>query len=386
VTEAAPRHAVDRLRLGRFRSYALAEIAPGAASVALSGPNGAGKTNLLEAVSMLVPGRGLRRAPMDAFAQHPDPAGWRLRAGVSAPSGRVEIVTGAEPGATRRMVAIDGRAVAQTRLADHLAMIWLTPAMDGLWTDAAAGRRRFLDRIAMGFEPGHAETSIDYEKAMRERNRLLKEGGADPAWLDALERRMAEAGAAIMRARAGALARLAAASEGIGPAFPRAVLTLEGVAEARLARGLAEGGAPQALVAEEAATLARALAAGRRADAAAGRALTGPHRADLAAVYAAKRMPAAACSTGEQKALLISVCLANARALCRATGAAPVLLLDEVAAHLDPDRRQALFDDLAGLGAQVWATGTVAGHLAGLADALHVRVEEEGGLSRLILA
>ena len=383
---SARRLAVTRLRLGRFRSYEGAELATGGASVALHGPNGAGKTNLLEAVSLLVPGRGLRRAQPESFARAPDPAGWRLRAEVSGLAGEVEIVTGAGPGESGRRVEIDAKTVPQTRLGEHLRMVWLTPAMDGLWTDPAGSRRRFLDRLTMGFTPEHAQASIDYEKAMRERNRLLREDRADPAWLTALEERMARLGAAIARARAGALARLVAAQAAADTDFPKAELAIEGEAEARVGAALADAAdaaALDALEAETATGLARSLAGSRRADAAAGRSLAGPHRSDLTAVYAEKGMPAATCSTGEQKALLISLCLSNARALAEATGAAPVLLLDEVAAHLDPARRAALFAELGGLGAQVWATGTVPEQLAGLPGARHLAVTEEAGASRI---
>ena len=379
----AARLAVTRLRLGRYRSYRAGEIAPGTGSVALFGANGAGKTNLLEAVSLLVPGRGLRRAAPDAVAQAPEPAGWRLSAEIAGLAGPAGIVTGAGPGETGRRVDIDGKTAPQTRLGDHLRMVWLTPAMDGLWTDTAGARRRFLDRLTMGFAPEHAQGSIDYEKAMRERNRLLRAGGADPAWLAALEARMGRLGAAIARARAEALARLSAAQGAGAGDFPEAELSIEGAAEARFARAAAAGEDVAALESVEADRLAAALARGREADAAAGRALSGPHRSDLVAVYAEKGMAAALCSTGEQKALLISLALANARALAGATGAAPVLILDEVAAHLDADRRAALNAALGRIGAQVWASGTAAVQLEGLPGARLVEVVEHGGVSAL---
>ena len=375
--------AVTRLRLGRFRSYRAGELTPGHASVALVGSNGAGKTNLLEAVSLLVPGRGLRRAAADAFAQAPEPAGWRVTADVAGLAGPAEVMTGAEPGESGRRVEIDAKAAAQTRLGEHLRMVWLTPAMDGLWTDTAGARRRFLDRLTMGFAPGHAQASIDYEKAMRERNRLLKAGGAAPAWLAALEDTMATTGARIARARAVALDRLAAAQADGTASFPRADLSIEGESEARLAPDAVHGIDPEAQEGAEAERLRTALARGREADAAAGRALTGPHRSDLAAVYAEKEMPAALCSTGEQKALLISLVLANARALAAATGAAPVLLLDEVAAHLDETRRTALWTELGAIGAQVWASGTAPGQLSGLPGAAMHEVLERDGLSEI---
>jgi DNA replication and repair protein RecF len=254
--------------------------------------------------------------------------------------------------------------------------------MDRLWLDSAADRRRFLDRMALGFEPGHAETSLAYEKAMRARNRLLKEPGWHDAWLAGLEAQMARAGARIARTRAEALDRLAAAQQGAKTLFPRAELAILGAMESRFSEALLAGDDLDSLEVEEAATLSRALADARPRDAAAGRTLTGPHRSDLEAVYAAKAMPAAACSTGEQKALLISLCLANARALAEATGAAPILLLDEVAAHLDAGRRQALFAEIESLGAQAWMTGTGVELFDGLGpDALRLAVTETGGHS-----
>jgi len=383
------RLAVISLKLAQYRSYDLCTLETGGASVALYGPNGAGKTNVLEAVSMLVPGRGLRRAGADEIVHRPDGAGWRVRAEVETPAGMIDIATGVEGiGATRRSVEIDGKAAPQTALGRHVRIVWLTPAMDRLWLDAAADRRRFLDRMALGFEPGHAETSLAYEKAMRARNRLLKEPGWHDAWLAGLEAQMARAGARIARVRAEALKRLIAAQDGAKTLFPRAEMVILGDMESRFSQALGLGDHPgddlDSLEVEEAATLSRALAESRPRDAAAGRTLSGPHRSDLEAVYAAKRMPAAACSTGEQKALLISLCLANARALAEATGKAPILLLDEVAAHLDANRRQALFAEIEAFGAQAWMTGTGAELFDGLGPgAMRLVVAETGGLSTL---
>jgi DNA replication and repair protein RecF len=261
-------------------------------------------------------------------------------------------------------------------------MVWLTPAMDRLWLEGAGDRRRFLDRIALGFEPGHAETALAYEKAMRARNRLLKEPGWDDAWVGGLEAQMARAGARLARARADALIRLEEAQKGAETLFPQADMAILGDMETRFCQALRAGDDLDSLEVEEAATLSRALADSRARDSAAGRTLAGPHRSDLDAVYAAKNMPAAACSTGEQKALLISLCLANARALATATGAAPILLLDEVAAHLDAGRRRALFAEIEALGAQAWMTGTGPELFEGLgAGARHLVVSETGGAS-----
>jgi len=381
------RLAVLSLKLAQYRSYELCTITTGGASVALHGPNGAGKTNILEAVSMLVPGRGLRRAGAGEVIQRPDGIGWRVRAEIATPAGVTEIATGvAGPETTRRTVEIDSKSASQTALGQHVRMVWLTPAMDRLWLDAAGDRRRFLDRIALGFEPDHAEVSLTYEKAMRSRNRLLRDPGWDDAWLAGLEAQMARAGARIARARSASLIRLIEAQNdtriGGNTLFPRAELSILGDMETRFSQALGAGDDLDSLEVEEAAALSRALVSSRSRDAAAGRTLIGPHRSDLAAVYAAKNMPAAACSTGEQKALLISLCLANARALSEAIGAAPILLLDEVAAHLDTRRRKALFGEIEALGAQAWMTGTGAELFEGLGgDAIRLGVSESGGLS-----
>ncbi|HSF96269.1 MAG TPA: DNA replication and repair protein RecF, partial [Thermohalobaculum sp.] len=293
------RLAVLSLKLAQFRSYDHCAIATGGASVALHGPNGAGKTNILEAVSLLVPGRGLRRAGADDLVRRPDGIGWRVRAEVETPTGILEIATGVDGAdATRRAVEIDGKSATQTALGEFVRMVWLTPAMDRLWLEGAADRRRFLDRIALGFEPAHAEVSLAYEKAMRGRNRLLKEPGWDDSWVSGLEAQMARAGARIARARADSLVRLAEAQEGAETLFPRAELSILGEMETHFSQALRAGDDLDSLEVQQAATLSRALTESRARDSAAGRTLTGPHRSDLQAVYAAKDMPASACSTG----------------------------------------------------------------------------------------
>nr|WP_227754284.1 DNA replication/repair protein RecF [Stagnihabitans tardus] len=348
--------AITRLTLGMFRSHRAADLAFDGRPVAISGPNGAGKTNILEAVSLLSPGRGLRRAAVGELSRRPEALGWRVKAEVRGLSGSHLVETSSD-GEGPREVRIDDKAVTQTALGGVLRVLWLVPAMDRLWIEAAEGRRRFLDRVVLSFVPDHGEVSLAYEKAMRDRNRLLKDQVSDPHWYAALEAQMAEAGARIAENRRLALERLAAQGEG---AFPRAELSLEGEVE----------------------DLGLALAQGRRADMAAGRTLVGPHRVDLRAVYAAKGMAADQCSTGEQKALLISLILANARALAEDLGRAPVILLDEVAAHLDPGRRAALYDEICALGAQAIMTGTE----EGLFDSLGARAQsfhltETGGAS-----
>lgn len=357
--------AIRSLQLAQFRSHRKLELDPGSGAIALFGPNGAGKTNLLEAVSMLSPGRGLRRAAPEQLERAAAGVGWRVRAEIESGGRRHEVETGAEPGAARR-VRIDGKAAPQVALGRIAPMVWLIPAMDRLWTEGAEGRRRFLDRMVLSFDPGHGDAVLGYEKAMRERNRLLKDEVRDARWYEALEARMAEAGARINAARAEALVRIAAAQDGAATAFPAAELSITG-----------PDGADPALDQD---ALEQALASGRARDMAAGRTLIGPHRADLGAVYAAKGVPADQCSTGEQKALLLSLVLSNARALAAEAGAAPILLLDEVAAHLDAARRSALYDEIGALGAQAWLTGTGPDLFAELgAGAQRLAVAETGG-------
>ena len=348
--------AIETLALTYFRSHRAARLAFDGRPVAIVGPNGAGKTNILEAVSLLSPGRGLRRASAEDLARRPEALGWKITASVQGLSAAHELETWAEPGEARQ-VRIDGKAATQASLGRVLRVLWLVPAMDRLWIEAAEGRRRFLDRMTLSFFPEHAEQTLTYDKAMRDRNRLIKDQVSDAHWYAALEAQMAEAGEAITAHRRAAIARIAAAADPAS-AFPSADLTLTGP------EGVAE---PD--------DLALALAEGRRRDIAAGRTLVGPHRADLRGRYTAKDVPADQCSTGEQKALLISLILANARALAQDLGRAPILLLDEVAAHLDATRRAALYDEICALGAQALMTGTEPDLFAALADrgqTLHV--------------
>jgi DNA replication and repair protein RecF len=355
--------AIRSLVLSQFRSHALTRLVFDGRPVAIHGPNGAGKTNILEAASLLSPGRGLRRAAPEDLARQPEAVGWKITAEVDGLAAAHELVTYAT-GTDSRVVRIDSKAANQTMLGRVLRILWLVPAMDRLWIEAAEGRRRFLDRMTLSFQPDHGEAVLAYDKAMRERNRLLKDQVRDPHWYGVVESRMAQAAEVIGANRQAALDRLAVAQAGAG-AFPRADLTLvhpDGVVD----------------------DLAAALAEGRTRDMAAGRTLRGPHRVDLAAVFAAKGVAAAQCSTGEQKALLISLILANARALAEDLGRAPVVLLDEVAAHLDADRRVALYDEIWALGAQAVMTGTEPGLFDALGPgAQHVRVAEDGGVSQV---
>jgi DNA replication and repair protein RecF len=370
----APLPAVTRLALQDFRCYGAAELAPERPLVVLTGPNGAGKTNLLEALSLLSPGRGLRRARLDEIERRGSRGqGWAVAASITTSRGPVEIGTGrlpeaapaGETGSTtarqagRRIVRIDGVTQrSQASLGERLAVAWLTPQMDRLFIEGASGRRRLLDRMVFGSDADHARRLVAYEQAMRDRLRLLAEPRPDAAWLAALEEGMAEEGAAIAAARLRLVADLAAAlAAGIGP-FPVPGLALEGMLEQRFeAADLASLALSDRRTAVAAEFRAR-LADQRRADQAAGATLIGPHRTDFLVRHRAKSMPAALCSTGEQKALLIALHLAHARLVRSQRGAPPLLLLDEIAAHLDAERRRDLFTELVGLGGQAWLTGT----------------------------
>lgn len=348
--------------------------------MALFGPNGAGKTNILEAISMLSPGRGLRRAQAEDLIRRPEAIGWKVSALIDTPDGPREVETSVQGPGQRRDVRVDEKTATQAGLGEVSPMIWLTPAMDRLFTEGASERRRFLDRAALSFDPGHGEQSLSYEKAMRERNRLLKDGPADPGWLTALEAQMATAGAAVALTRALTAARLSAAQDEAETAFPRADIAIDGPAEQRFAEIIKAGGDPLGEQAAAKAALVEAFASGRFRDGKAGRTLSGPHRSDLTAIYAAKGVEAKLCSTGEQKALLISLVLANARALAALGGAPPIILLDEVAAHLDQDRRAALYDEITALGAQAWMTGTGADLFEALGERGH-QVEIRGEIA-----
>jgi DNA replication and repair protein RecF len=344
--------AVTRLSLTDFRNHRDALLEAGEGFVLLSGPNGAGKTNILEAVSLLTPGRGLRQVPIGEMARSDGPGRFAVAAKLLD---QTEIGTGTTPSAPdRRQVRINGVQAAVNSLGERLAVLWLTPAMDRLFTESAGGRRRFLDRLTLALEPAHAHHAARYEAAMRSRNKLLgEELAADQDWLGALEAQMAEHGAAVAQARSRTVEALAQAIADLpGDDFPRAELALEGWDEQHLE--------------------AR-LQANRRKDAGAGRTTEGPHRQDLAVTHLAKGQPAARSSTGEQKALLLGLVLAHAELVAARRGAPPILLLDEVAAHLDPDRRAALFGRLEGRG-QVWMTATEAALFGGIVEASRFHV------------
>ncbi len=398
----AGRLSIFRLMLTDFRSYEAVSLEIAPRPVILTGPNGAGKTNLLEAVSFLSPGRGLRGAKLTEIARrtpgqgisghetsgqaetnatldNPGHSNWAVAAEVETPDGPRMLGTGRDVAGgntsarERRLIKIDGEFVrGQQALSEILSVVWLTPQMDGLFRESASGRRRFMDRLTYGFDPEHAGRISAYEHAMRERSRLLKSGRNDATWIASLEDTMARYGVAIAAARRAFLERLAWSGAAAVSAFPRARLALAGDLEAQL------DSQPALAVEDE---LRDRLAAGRGRDAETGGASVGPHRSDLVVHHVAKDMPAALCSTGEQKALLISMVLAHARLVTLDRGAPPLLLLDEVAAHLDASRRGALYNEILAMGAQAWLTGTEASVFLELADSAQFFKVRDGGVA-----
>ncbi len=344
---------LSRLKLSDFRNYAALSLDLDARHVVLTGDNGAGKTNLMEAVSLLSPGRGLRRAAYADVARVRADTGFSVFAELDGMDGPVEIGTGtagAEEGQARRLRINGTTAKSVDELLDHLRVLWLTPAMDGLFTGGSSDRRRFLDRLVLSLDPEHGRRATDYERAMRSRNKLLSEGRADPVWLTGLERQMAELGISMALARQEMLGLLAALVDKNheGGVFPVADLALSGFLDGEWHR--------PAFDLEE--QYLEMMKNGRYRDASAGRTLDGPHRSDLLIRHRTKNMEAERCSTGEQKALLVGLVLAHARLVANMTGHAPVLLLDEIAAHLDEGRRSDLFDLVDDLGGQAFMTGT----------------------------
>jgi DNA replication and repair protein RecF len=346
---------IERLELSDFRNHAAAGLRPSARFTILHGPNGAGKTNILEAVSLLVPGRGLRRAALADMARKRSGGGFAIS--VEADGSQFGTAVMADtPG--RRLVHINGAAAAINDLAQWFAIMWLTPAMDRLFTEGAGPRRRFLDRLVLALDPAHAAHSSRYENALKQRNRMLAEGQKDAAWFDAIEGRLADHGVAINAARAEVIEQLSEEIAAMPPSpFAKPLLTLQG----------------------DTAIDPESLRANRSRDRAASRTLLGPHRADLSVIHSEHQQPAAHCSTGEQKALLLSLILAHSALVKRLRRTPPILLLDEVAAHLDPDRRSALFERLHDTGSQVWMTGTELSLFdAAGADAMRLRVADGG--------
>jgi DNA replication and repair protein RecF len=348
---------IRRLGLTHFRNYRTASLETRGEMVVLVGPNGAGKTNCIEAVSFLSPGRGLRRATLDDVADIQGDGSWAVSAEVEGALGLATLGTGIEPpvgenaAASSRRCRIDREPVSSAAaFGDHLSMVWLTPSMDGLFMGAASERRRFFDRLVLAIDSEHSARVSALDRALRSRNRLLEVRNFDDHWCDAIERETAELAVAVAATRGQTLARLAARlrERGAQSAFPSAEIALDGWME-------------NALINEPATAVEdryrEILRQGRARDAAAGRTLDGPHLTDLQVIYAPKNMPARDASTGEQKALLIGLVLAHANLVAEMTGIIPLLLLDEIVAHLDPNRRKALFAELAKLGSQVWMTG-----------------------------
>src|SRR4051795_12429085 len=372
---------IRRLTLTHFRNYRAASVATRAELVALVGPNGAGKTNAIEAISFLSPGRGLRRATLDDVADIQGDGSWAVSAEVEGALGLATLGTGIDaPGndgaAASRRCRIDREPVnSATAFGDHLRMVWLTPSMDGLFLGAASERRRFFDRLVLAIDSEHSSRVSALDRSLRSRNRLLEVRNYDDHWCGAIERETAELAVAVAAMRGQTVTRLAAMlrSRGEASAFPSAQIMLDGWME-------------NALVSEPATSVEdryrEILRDGRPRDAAAGRTLDGPHLTDLQVVYAPKNMPARDASTGEQKALLIGLVLAHAKLVAEMTGITPLLLLDEVVAHLDPNRRAALFAELARLGAQVWLTGADPAAFVELNSAGEIFDVESGQVTR----
>ncbi|MCZ4280976.1 DNA replication/repair protein RecF [Kiloniella laminariae] len=375
-----------RVVLTQFRSYERAEITVDERPVVLTGVNGAGKTNLLEAISLMTPGRGLRGGALSEISRIV-PEGtlfaWAVAAEVCAEEEIREVGTGRDPlamgtgGRERRLIKIDGEVCkSQQALAEVLSAVWLTPQMDSLLRDSASGRRRFLDRLVLGFDPEHAANTNAYEHALRERARLLKGGSRDLTWISTLEDRMARYGIAVSVARREITEKLQHACAETHGDFPVAGLVLQGAVEEWLED-------KPALIAEE--ELRRRLYESRSQDTITGGASWGPHKSDLLVHHLEKAMPAGLCSTGEQKALLLSIVLAHARLVMLERGASPLLLLDEVVAHLDEKRRDSLFEEILNLRCQAWMTGTDADVFAAMGDkAQHLSVKDRAVFSTAV--
>jgi DNA replication and repair protein RecF len=374
---------IHRLTLTHFRNYRAASLETRGDVVVLAGPNGAGKTNCIEAISFLSPGRGLRRAMLEDVADNQGDGSWAVSAQVEGALGLATLGTGidapaADASSSSRRCRIDREPVASaTAFGDHLRMVWLTPAMDGLFLGPASERRRFFDRLVLAIDSEHSARVSALDRSLRSRNRLLEVRNYDDHWCDAIERETAELAVAVAAMRGQTAARLATMlrARGQASAFPSAEIALDGWME-------------NALISEPATAVEdryrEILRAGRARDAIAGRTLDGPHLTDLQVVYALKNMPARDASTGEQKALLIGLVLAHAGLVAEMTGITPLLLLDEVVAHLDPSRRAALFDELSKLGAQVWMTGADPAAFADIGPSGEIYGVEAGRISRRI--
>ena len=372
---------IHRLTLTHFRNYRTASLETRGGMAVLVGPNGAGKTNCLEAISLLAPGRGLRRATLEDIADNQGDGSWAVSAEVEGALGLATLGTGIESPsretiAPGRRCRIDREAVGSaTAFGDHLRMVWLTPAMDGLFLGAASDRRRFFDRLVLAMDSGHSGRVAALERSLRSRNRLLEVRNYDDHWCDAIERETAELAVAVAATRGQTLTKLAAMlhARGQASAFPSATIRLDGWIENALL------GEPATSVEDRYRQLLRDS---RARDAAAGRTLDGPHLTDLQVIYAPKNMPARDASTGEQKALLIGLVLAHACLVAETTGITPLLLLDEVVAHLDPERRRALFAELDSLKAQAWMTGADPMAFADIGSGSEIFTVDAGRIAR----
>jgi DNA replication and repair protein RecF len=372
---------IHRLTLTHFRNYRAASLETRGDVVVLVGPNGAGKTNCIEAISYLTPGRGLRRATLEDVADNQGDGSWAVSAEVEGALGLATLGTGidapgAEASATSRRCRIDREPVTSAAaFGDHLRMVWLTPSMDGLFLGPASERRRFFDRLVLAIDSEHSARVSALDRSLRSRNRLLEVRNYDDHWCDAIERETAELAVAVAAMRGQTATKLAAMlrARGETSAFPSAQIMLDGWME-------------NALMAEPATSVEdryrEILRQGRARDAIAGRTLDGPHLTDLQVIYAPKGMPARDASTGEQKALLIGLVLAHASLVTEMTGITPLLLLDEVVAHLDPGRRAALFDELSRLGAQVWMTGADPQAFVGIGTSGEIFGVDSGQIAR----
>ncbi len=344
---------IEKLTLTQFRCYQDFSLSLDSQAIVLTGPNGAGKTNLLEAISFLIPGRGLRRARLAEITKQHQPHTWALFAQLKDGEQTLQIGTGLDPDSPeseKRTLRINGEKVkGQSALTEWVSMIWLTPQMDRLFLEGAQGRRRFLDRIVYGFDPHHAQRLNRYEKSLRERSFLLRQGRSDPYWLNGLEENLINDGIAISVARREVVGQLTEVLQNQDPIFPRAAMSLEGEIEK-----LIEGNT--LLECED--KIRALLSESRDQDRLTGRTAIGPHRSDLSVFFPEKSQAAALCSTGEQKALLLSIVMASAHLLSVRTDTIPLLLLDEVVAHLDESRRSGLFDAILALNIQTWLTGT----------------------------
>jgi DNA replication and repair protein RecF len=366
---------VSRVTLTNFRNYTDISLRFSPDPVILTGANGSGKTNFLEAISLIVPGRGLKKSALTDLQRNNTADPWAVAIELDTAYGPLQIGTGrdpADPGNERRIVHIDGKPVrGQNAMAQHVAMAWITPEMDRTLGEGASARRKLLDRLVYSFDPAHSNRVTRYERAMRERLRLLREGRYDATWIKALEDEMAQTGVAIAAARRHLLFQLRAAIEETSSAFPTADLALAGMAEDALELH-------PALPVED--MLRTALAAARDEDARTGTTSTGPHRSDLLVRHRAKNCPADLCSTGEQKALLIAIMLAYLRTLTNHRQLTPIFLLDDIAAHLDDTRRNTLFEEILALGIQAWLTGTDAESFKSLLPAAQHLDVEQGNL------